>query len=83
MQVIGPNDHGLDGERSALAGRHARRPQIVNGVGQEFPAAFQKRDRKQERAFRNKGAPVLGQDFSLTEWLKAGCASLSRPMAMA
>jgi hypothetical protein len=26
MQVMGQNDHGLDSERSALAGRHERHP---------------------------------------------------------
>jgi hypothetical protein len=56
MQVIGQNDHGLDRERSTLTGRLEHSPKIVNGFGQEFPAAFQERDREKERASWNKGA---------------------------
>jgi hypothetical protein len=56
MQVIGGNHHGLDSERLALAGRHDRCPEIVKAFGQEFPAAFQDRDREKERASWNKGA---------------------------
>jgi hypothetical protein len=32
---------------------------MVNVFGQEFPAAFQERDREKERASWNKGAYVL------------------------
>ena len=79
MQVIGQNDDGLDSERSTLTGRLEPSPKIVNVFGQEFQAAFQQRDRKKERASRNKGSHILRHDFSLIPLLKAGCASLSRP----
>jgi hypothetical protein len=65
MQVIEPNDHGFDRERSGLTGRLEHRPKIVNGFGQEFPAAFQPRHRAKERVSWNKGAEVLRHDFSL------------------
>jgi hypothetical protein len=79
MPVIGQNDHGLDSERSTLTGRLEPSPKIVNVFGQESPAAFQQRDREKERASWNQGANVLRHDFSLTQLLKAGCASFSRP----
>jgi hypothetical protein len=41
MQVIRQNDDGIDSEWSTLAGRHECRPEIVNVLGQEVPAAFQ------------------------------------------
>jgi hypothetical protein len=50
--------------------------------GQEFPAAFQQRDRKKERAARNKGAKILRQKLGLTRLSKAGCVSLSRPTGL-
>jgi hypothetical protein len=50
--------------------------------GQEFPAAFQERDREKEPAAWNQGAQVLRPEFSLTPLLKAGCAALSRPTAL-
>ena len=56
MKVIGENDHSLDSERSTLTGRHENRPKIVNVFGHEFPAAFQQRDGKKERASWNQGA---------------------------
>ena len=65
MQVIAPNDHGLDREWSTLTERFEHRPKIVNGFGQEFPATFRQRDRTKERASWNKGANVLRHDFSL------------------
>jgi len=65
MQVIGQNDNGLDSERSTLTGRLEHSPKIVNVFGQEFPAAFQQRDREKERASWNKGANGLRHDFSL------------------
>jgi len=65
MQVIGQNDHGLDGERSASEGRLEYSPKIVKVFGQEFQAAFQQCDREEERAARNKGANILRHDFSL------------------
>ena len=46
MQVIGQNNDGLDAEWSALAGRLEHLPKFVNVFGQEFPAAFQQRDRE-------------------------------------
>jgi len=46
MQVIGQNDNGLDSERSTLTGRPEHSPKIVNVFGQEFPEAFQERNRK-------------------------------------
>jgi len=63
--VIGQNDHDLDSERSTLTGHHEHSPKIVNGFGQEFPAAFQQRHREKERASWNKGANLLRHDFSL------------------
>jgi hypothetical protein len=65
MQVIGQNDHGFDREWSALPGCLEPSPEIVNGVGQEFSAALQLRDREKERAARNKGASVWRHDFRL------------------
>jgi hypothetical protein len=44
--VIRQNDDGIDGERSASAGRLEHLPKGVNVFGQEFPAAFQQRDRE-------------------------------------
>jgi hypothetical protein len=41
---------------SASAGRVEYLPKVVNVFGQEFPAAFQQRDREEKRAARNKGA---------------------------
>ena len=79
MQVIGQNNDGLDGEWSASAGRLEHLPKIVNVFGQEFPATFQQRNREKERAARNKGANILRHKLGLTQLLKAGCASLSRP----
>jgi len=64
-----------------LAGRLEHSPKIVNVFGQKFPAAFQQRNRKKERASWNKGANILRHDFSLIPLLTAGCASLSRPTA--
>jgi hypothetical protein len=55
MQVTGQNDDGHDSEWSALAGRPEHSPKIVNVFDQEFPAAFQQRDREKERASWNKG----------------------------
>jgi hypothetical protein len=81
MQVIGQNNDGLDGEWSPSAGRLEHLPKVVNIFGQEFPAAFQQRDREKEHAAWNQGVYVLRHDFSLTQLLKAGCASLSRPTA--
>jgi hypothetical protein len=54
--LIGQNDNGFSCERSALAGRHKRHPEIVKVFGQEIPAAFQERDRKKERSSWNQGA---------------------------
>ncbi|MGD0972091.1 MAG: hypothetical protein ABSA04_11950 [Desulfobaccales bacterium] len=42
---------------------------------------FQQSDREEERAARNKGANILRHTLSLTQLLKAGCVSLSRPTA--
>ncbi len=82
MQVIGQNDNGLDSERSTLTGRLEHSPKIVNVFGQEFPAAFQQRDREEEGAAGNKGANVLRHKSGLTQLPKAGCVSLSRPTAI-
>jgi len=79
MQVIGQNNDGLDGKWSASAGRLEHLPKGVNVFGQEFPAAFQQRDREEERAARNKGANILRHKSGLTQLPKAGCVSLSRP----
>jgi hypothetical protein len=79
MQVIGQNDHGLDSEQSTLTGRLEHRPKIVNGFGQEFPAAFQPCDREEECAARNKDANMLRHKSGLTQLPKAGCISFSRP----
>jgi len=40
----------LDSERPPLTGRREHSPKIVNGFGQELPAAFQERDLEKERA---------------------------------
>jgi hypothetical protein len=56
---IGQINPGSDRAWSALTGRHERHPLIVKVLGQEFPAAFQERDREQERASRNNGAYAL------------------------
>jgi hypothetical protein len=37
---------------------------MVSGFGQEFPAAFQERDREKERASWNQGAQGLQYDFN-------------------
>jgi len=79
MQVIGQNHDGLDGEWPASVGRLEYLPKVVNVFGQEFPAAFQQRDCEEERAARNKGANILRYTLGLTQLLKAGCVSLSRP----
>ena len=79
MQVIGQNNDGLDGKWSAPAGSPEHLSKVVNVFGQEFPAAFQQRNREKERAARNKGANILRHKSSLTQLPKAGCASLSRP----
>ena len=42
---------------------------------------FRQRDREEERAARNKGANILRHTLGLTQLLKAGCVSLSRPTA--
>jgi len=81
MQVIGQDNDGLDGKWSASAGRLEHLPKVIKVFGQEFPAAFQQRDREEERAARNKGANILWQKLGLIQLLKAGCASLSRPTA--
>ena len=81
MQVIGQNNDGLDGKWSASEGRLEPLPKVVSVFGQEFPAAFQQRNREEERAAWNKGANILRHDFSLIPLLTAGCASLSRPTA--
>ena len=54
MQVIRQNHDSLDSERSTLTGRLEHSPKIVKVLGQEFPATFQQRDRKKERASWNK-----------------------------
>jgi hypothetical protein len=79
MQVIGQNNHGLDGKWLALAAGLEHLPKIVNVFGQELPAAFQQRGCEEERAVKNKGANILRHTSGLTELLKAGCVSLSRP----
>jgi len=56
MQVIGQNNDSIDSEWSTLAGRHERRPKIVNVFGQEVEAALQQRDREEEGAARNEKA---------------------------
>jgi hypothetical protein len=40
----------LDSEPPPLTGRLGHSPKIVNGFGQELPAAFQPRHREKERA---------------------------------
>jgi hypothetical protein len=47
---------GLDSAWSMLTGRLEHRPKLVKVFGQEFPAAFQARDREKERASWNRGA---------------------------
>ena len=79
MQVIGQNNDGIDSEWPASAGRLEHLPKVVDVFGQKFSAAFQQRDREEEGAAGDKGADVLGHDLGLTQLLKAGCASLSRP----
>jgi hypothetical protein len=66
MQVIGQNYDGLDAEWSASAGRLEHFSKVVNVFGQEFSAAFQQRDREEERAARNKGANILRHKLGLT-----------------
>jgi hypothetical protein len=80
MEVIGQDSDGLDREGPALAGRLEHLPKVVKAFGQEFPAAFQQRNRE-KRAAGNKGANILRDKLGLTQLLKAGCASLSRPTA--
>ena len=65
MQVIGQNNDGLDGEWPALTGRLEHLPKVVNVFGQEFPAAFQERDREKERTARNKGANVVAAKIAV------------------
>jgi hypothetical protein len=48
-----------------LTSRLENSPKIVNGFGQEIPAAFQPRDRTKKGASWNKGAQVLRHDLSL------------------
>ena len=79
MQVVGQDNDGLEGEWPASADRLENLPEVVNVFGQEFPAAFQQRDCEEERAARNKGANILWHQLGLTQLLKAGCVSLSRP----
>ena len=79
MQLIGQNNDGLDVKWPALAASLEHLPKVVNILGQEFPAAFQQRGCEEERAARNKGANILRQTLGLTQLLKAGCVSLSRP----
>jgi hypothetical protein len=79
MQVVGQNNDGLDGKWLALAASLEHLPKVVNVFGQEFPAALQQRDCEEERAARNKGANILRHTLGLTQLLKAGCVSLSRP----
>jgi len=67
MQVIGQNNDGLDRKWSASAGRLEHPPKVINVFGQEFPAAFQQRDREEERAAGNKGADILGHKSGLTQ----------------
>jgi hypothetical protein len=48
--------------------------------GQEFPEeSIYYPGREEERAARNKGGKILRHTLGLTQLLKAGCASLSRP----
>jgi hypothetical protein len=67
MQVIGPNNDSLEGKWSSSAGRLEHLPKVVNVFGQEFPAAFQQRDREEEGAARNKGANILRHKSGLTQ----------------
>jgi hypothetical protein len=48
-----------------------------------FPRRSNSVTAKKERAPWNKGGYLLWHDISLTQLLKAGCASLSRPTASA
>jgi hypothetical protein len=77
MQVIGQDNHGLDGKWSAPAGPLEPSPKIVNVFGQDFPAAFQQRHREEEGAARNKGANILRHKSGLTQLPKAGCVHFS------
>jgi hypothetical protein len=55
-----PRPSRLDGKWSAAAGCLEHLPKVVKVFGQEFPAAFQQRDREAERAAGNQSANILG-----------------------
>jgi hypothetical protein len=70
MQVIGQNNHGLDGKWSASAGRLEHLPKLVNVFWKEFPAAFQQRDREEDVPPGTKARIYCGISWGLPNCLR-------------